>query len=626
MPFYPTVRQTATTRRVTDTFLGYDHRPKIKDGEWYDMTNLTASRYPLMSSRDPRGTAAQLSNPLGLCAKDALAWVDGGTLYYNGIATGLNNLSVPIISRSNEAPAIPADGEYWYNSTAGETKIYRGGVWQSCPYPAKQLVGMGAYLCVFPDKVYINTADLTDYGSMEARFTAAGVTAQVSTATGEAIDLSGAAVQNAQPEDPANGDWWIDTSAGTHSLNQYSAASGTWVQVPTVYTALRAEGIGANFAQYDGVTLSGCEYTDGGEVLAAQAEALNGSQIIYDRGDDYIVIAGLLDRGITLSSVTVERTVPQMDYVCQCGNRLWGCYYGMKDGAAVNELYCCALGDFKNWQRYMGISTDSWAAGVGSDGPWTGAVNYLGSPVFFKEDHIHTVSISAAGAHQVDELAARGVQKGSHRSLAVAGETLYYLSRSGVCAYQGGLPVDVSADFGGLSYREGSAGAIGGKYYISMRSDDGWNLFALDSALGLWHREDGLHAISFAAADNDLMCLDARSGAVLSLLGSHGSPEGAVQWEAVSGIMYYDDPDHKYVSRYNLRLGMGEGASMNVYIRYDSQGDWEDGGSVILSGTGTVTLPIRPRRCDHLQIKLAGNGPVMLYSIARIYESGSDVG
>lgn len=67
----------------------------------------------------------------------------------------------------------------------------------------------------------------------------------------------------------------------------------------------------------------------------------------------------------------------------------------------MNEVYGCKLGDFKNWTCYAGLSTDSWAAQVGSDGAWTGAVNYQGYPTFFKETVLHRISVSGAGAHRV---------------------------------------------------------------------------------------------------------------------------------------------------------------------------------------------------------------------------------
>lgn len=105
----------------------------------------------------------------------------------------------------------------------------------------------------------------------------------------------------------------------------------------------------------------------------------------------------------------------------------------------------------------MGLSTDSWTASVGSDGPWTGAVNYLGYPTFFKEDRIHRVSISAYGAHQINETACRGVQKGSGKSLVVVNETLLYKSRSDICAYQGGFPSSISDALGEELYSDAAA-------------------------------------------------------------------------------------------------------------------------------------------------------------------------
>ena len=36
-------------------------------------------------------------------------------------------------------------------------------------------------------------------------------------------------------------------------------------------------------------------------------------------------------------------------------------------------------------------------------------------------------------------------------------------------------------------------------------------------------------------------------------------------------------------------------------------------------------MPVIPRRCDHVQLKLSGKGEMRLFSIARILELGSDM-
>ena len=94
---------------------------------------------------------------------------------------------------------------------------------------------------------------------------------------------------------------------------------------------------------------------------------------------------------------------------------------------------------------------------------------------------------------------------------------------------------------------------------------------------------------------------------------------------AETGILYYQQPDKKYVSRFNVRLQMEEGAEMKIYIQYDSMGEWELKGTAKLKGTNTVNVPIRPRRCDHMRIRLVGKGMFRLFSIAKIISYGSDV-
>lgn len=582
MPQLPTLDYEYTDREVTDTFAGYDHKLKIGAGEFYDTENLTSAYYPLLAERKKRGLVKQLTAPGGLLGKEKLAYVDNGTLYYNGEPTALTGL------------------------TEGE----------------KQLVSMGAYICVFPDKKYYNTADADDHGSMEAYYTSTG-TVKYTMCRADGTEYAKPTVSAAAPEQPENAALWIDTSQEKHVLKQWSSATQEWVSVPTVYTRIQFISGGelpGLFGVYDGVEISGAGVGD-----------VNGTKVIYALGGsetvlDYIVVVGLLEAAYeqTTGTVSIKRTVPQMDYICESQNRLWGCYYGNDGEQSLNEIYCCALGDFKNWRQYMGLSTDSWTASVGSDGPWTGAVNYLGYPTFFKEDRIHRVSISAYGAHQINETACRGVQKGSGKSLVVVNETLLYKSRSDICAYQGGFPSGISDALGEELYSEAVAGAIRDRYYISMKDSEGKaQLFVYDMGKRLWMREDNLRVDSFARVGDELYAL---SGKLLyALLGTAGEPEPFVSWRAETGILYYQYPDKKYISRFNIRAQMEEGAEMDVYIQYDSSGVWERKGRIKLKGTNTVTVPIRPRRCDHMRIRLEGKGMFRLFSVAKIISFGSDM-
>ena len=582
--FYPRLKPLRSRRVTTDRFRGYEHRLHIPDGAFFETRNLSGDQYPLLASRRPRGLVASLENPGGLLEKDAPCWVAEGTLYVNGLATALTGL---------------APGE-------------------------KQLVSMGAYVLIFPDKVYYNTADPADWGSMEASFKTLGaVTYTPCSVDGEAYTVGSIGPQ--EPAAPENGEIWIDTADGATVYRQWSQVSLLWVEIETVYTRIgfttRGE-IPRLFRQYDGVSISG-----------SQKEELNGEKILYAVGgnentDDFVVVTGLLREAYTDEGkqLKLERKLPPMDYVCECQNRLWGCFYGSDGEKNLNEIYCSALGDFRNFRQYLGLSTDAWTVSVGSDGPWTGAVNYLGSPTFFKENRIHRVSVSSGGAHRLEETVCRGVQRGSHKSLCVVGETLLYKSRTEVCAWQGGFPQSVSGALGEKNYYEAVAGSIGEKYYISMRDDaEVWNLFVYDLGKGLWYREDGLHALCFARCGDSLLCIDARTGKLWDLQGAAGEQETPISWLAETGVQSYETPDRKCLTRFDFKLQLARGGWMKVFLNYDSGEDWLPAGEIEGRGLETVLLPVRPRRCDHLRLRLEGEGELRLFSITRKLRKGSDL-
>ena len=572
-----------TSKEVTDVFAGYNHKLRIADGEFYDTKNLTNDSYPLLSTRRKRGLFKELTAGQGLLAKDALCYVDDGTLYVNGLATPVTGL------------------------TSGE----------------KQLVSMGAYVVIFPDKVYYNTEDAADYGSLEASYQSTGSVSYTpckADGTSYTVTSSG----TLEPDDPENGELWIDTGDGGSTLRQYSSSEACWIELTEVYTKISFASLGsvpALFGENDGVELSGAYFDE-----------LNGSKILYAVGGaenteaDYIVVTGLTGTAYTdnAGTVRIQRKVPQMDFVCEAQNRLWGCYYGNDGSENLNEIYCCALGDFKNWSQFLGLATDSWRGSVGSDGQWTGAVNYLGGPIFFKENRIHRVSVSSEGAHRVDEMVCRGVQKGSHRSLQVVNETLYYKSRSDVVAYQGGFPVGISEVFGEELYDNAVGGAFGQRYYLSMQDkEEKWHLFVYNIARRLWLQEDALQAEDFARVGDELYCLS--DDKIWALNGTEGETEEELEWMAETGILYYAFSNKKYVSRYNIRGKMEKGAEMEIYIEYDSDGKWQKKGKIKQAGTGSTVLPIRPRRCDHMRLRIVGRGEAKIFSITKVLAVGSDI-
>ena len=596
---YPRLGTIRTSREMIDTFKGYDCRERIGEGWFQDMTNLTSSHYPLMAPRGQRKVFEDIED---------LPKVERPR---EGRITG--------VTFNEKWGVIYAQGENLYIWGSPNSAIGMG-----LGDEIKRFVQMGSYLIVLPDMAYLNLENLNDFGSLGhyVEVTEGTVTCELCDAEGNAYtDVLTADTAPEAPEDKA---LWIDTSGEDHVLKRYSATSGQWVTVVSTYvkiSGLEGERGRDYFREYDGVTISG---------LKGAAAHLNGGAVLHYGSHRTIMIPGILDEVYTQdcaeAPVRVERKVPVLDYVVECGNRLWGCHYGKdRDGKMVNEIYASKLGDPRNWYCYMGISTDSWTASVGSGGSFTGAAVVGGHPVFYKYDRKHKVWPSDSGAHQITELLCQGVGVGCDDSVAMVDGKAVYKSNIGFCIDDGDMPVEIGQNFNQKPYGSACATVFDRKYYVSMiDEDDHWHLFVYDLDRKLWHREDDLHVLAFcgsyAVVDDGRKIIDLRGKG--GLVG-HGM-EGPVRWMAQTGEFGLEMPNMKRLRKLILRLSMEIGAEMACYIRYDGDQEWTYLFTLLGSSLRSFSVPVRPRRCDHFQLRLEGVGDVKLWSITKIMDEGSD--
>ena len=588
-------------REIMDKFLGYDKRLSADEGSFAEMQNLSSDKFPMLSPRKPRGTIA---TPL-----------PGGTTGMVMTAQGL----------------CYTESKYLYLGLGGDR--YDMGLKNG----AKQLVRMGAYVLIFPDKKYINTADPEDRGDIEAEYqTMDSVRFWICRPDGESYTTEW--VTDTEPEAPQDKAVWINTSEYPNTIQQWNEAAKCWVKIAAPCVKIFSMGIGEKFKAGDGITISGIKAagsitdertnTEITEKQREQLEALEGSAVVLDCGKDEIVINGILDAHCVIPTViTIKRSLPTMDFIVEHGNRLWGCRYGLDAaGEFVNILYASKLGDFRNWSVYRGIDTDSYYANVGTDGPFTGAIawGYGDRVLFFKESGYHTVTGGGPSGFRVDWTACDGVQKGSGKSLCELDGVIYYKSRGGVCALSGALPAEIGQPVGDVHYLDAVGGVCGRKYYLSMADTDGaWHLFVWDPERRLWHREDGVRAYEIIGFGDDAYLLT-QAGQLRTIRGSYGVREPAVKWSAQTGKLGTEHPDRKRLTRINVRLRLAQGARSALYIRYDSAGSWQRVAATTSASLRAYDFPVRIRRCDHMELRLEGQGECEVYSIVKTYQMGSD--
>ena len=308
-------------------------------------------------------------------------------------------------------------------------------------------------------------------------------------------------------------------------------------------------------------------------------------------------------------TVTISRTMPDLDYICENDNRLFGC--------KGDTVYASKLGDVTNWNVFDGIASDSYAVDVGSPGDFTGCITYLGYPVFFKEDVIYKLYGSQPSNFQLMRSASLGVSPGDSKSLAVAGEILFYMSRVGIVAYSGATPSSVFLPFNDEKFTDSVAGSDGRKYYVSMKKTNGQHILAVyDTVFNTWHIEDDTEALGFAYLDG-LYIMTPTSVLLVNGAGS----------ETINSYVEFADetlstPNKKSVSKIAIRCTVFDEATLEVKISYDS-GEWQTVKTLPGNSKRSYYLPVIPHRCDHFRIRLEGSGRYIVHSITREYSYGS---
>ena len=316
---------------------------------------------------------------------------------------------------------------------------------------------------------------------------------------------------------------------------------------------------------------------------------------------------------IAQSSVTISVPFPKLDYICSSDNRLWGV------SNADNTIYASSLGLPNDFYSYDGLSTDSYAVAVGSDGDFTAICAYGDAVLCWKEDCLHKVLGDYPAEYYINEYKIAGVQKGSSRSLAIINDTLYYKGVFGVYAFAGSVPSLVSYNLGNGVFTDGTGGGHNNRYYLSVL-DESVNpmLLVYDLLHGLWMKEDNVYADAFATVNSVLYMLS--DGTLYEV----GAGDESVSWMAE--FVPFDETSHarKGYTRLLLRLDMGAKSHMRIEVKED-RSVWREVFTRTATDEMTLSVPLRIGRCDRFAVRLSGKGEVTVRSMAREFFAGSEV-
>lgn len=285
------------TQRTVGQWGGIDERLIINDASLSKMKNMSSRFFPAIGTRLPRGASQRtISNPHGLYHKNGLFWISGTQCYYNG--TAISGMTV----------------------TEGD----------------KQIVGMGAYVCVFPDKKIYNTKtgavtniDNTYYQPSVMTFAELSNDSSFCKITASSIHNAFKQYDGVKFEGVNDKAFIVDgegatkviTEIGTNYIVVSAVIQNTWtgkakITASSGSTKIEGTGIHDNFSTDDVVKVVGCK-----------DDALNVSgKTVTSKGTNYVII---------------NHEFPTKSFT-QSGTVTFSPYYS---GSNLTRIYCANMGD-----------------------------------------------------------------------------------------------------------------------------------------------------------------------------------------------------------------------------------------------------------------------------------------
>ncbi len=572
---------------------GLRHFENCRDGEIYDLYNMICDKYPILATREEREKVAPVSSDVRQIYADngALVSVKEDRLYYNGL----------------ELRSAIMDGNKTYFVRFGDRAV------------------------MMPDKVLLNLhypiLGIREEGELP-------VGAELYDAWCVAVD-DHYEVRVWNGEKWENNGWFAEPMESAGDLGEAMIGDGTiyekeaksnTITLLTMTVEELTEGL--RIREGDAVELRGMTVPQNNKIAIIREIGRDGDGNAQIRFSEYCFKAPLDPEGNPKvrwneSEISISRKVPDMDILFEHGNRLWG--------AKGKEIFVSKIGDPRNWNSFDGVASDSWYLPTQGKGSFTAGISYGGYPRFFREGSMVTVYGSIPSGYQTAEQVLLGVKAGEHGSLCNCNGLLFWLSPEGMVIYNGNSYLQEQV-FGDWKLRNVIA-AADERYYYCMAEvespateEPGQTLFRFDTEGKQWTREDG----SYQSLTCDMGILyGLRKNGDIDILNGRGrrivdTEEG----NFVSHVEFGDFTDgtmsRKGMNRLRLRIEVEENAHVELWIQYDSTGEWRRLRRVTKLGKGTVTVPVVPRRCDHYRIKLEGYGAWKLHGIERERYFGSD--
>lgn len=328
--------------------------------------------------------------------------------------------------------------------------------------------------------------------------------------------------------------------------------------------------------------------------------------------------------------ITVQRDIPDLDFICEKNNRLWGvsnsassevynAQTGEYDEVTSRVIMASALGDPLNFWTFAGVDTDSYQVAVASKDDFTALLPYGEAVMAMKEYSVYKIYGDYPSNYQMVRDDIEGVAKGCEKSAVIIADVLYYVGPSGVYANSGAGVSLLSFNLGDVPLENAAAGMDGPRYVLSADRDGARKKWVYDTRLGVWTEEGESTDVEYATADGVLYSVG--GGSVMSM---DDESNESIEWMAELAPADEGTVRRKRYKWLQGRVTLEPGAQISIYYAADGQ-EYKLGKTITEEGMQTFRIPLAPMRTDKLKIKVEGQGGFRLDAMERAFYVGSEV-
>lgn len=281
-------------------------------------------------------------------------------------------------------------------------------------------------------------------------------------------------------------------------------------------------------------------------------------------------------------------------------------------GVSGNQIFASKQGDFKLWNSFQQLNTDSWATDVAGSVTFNTIGTYQNHVVMQSSVNMFELYGYKPSNFQVQE----AIKVGSFVFSYVEINSILFLANAdGIFAYTGGVPRKISTMIKS-KFDSAELGSDGRRLFASVKIGSVYHLFTYDTETNVLYREDNLNVIQFAYHNNKVhaLCSDGK-------MFKFDSGTEVIEWELITPDAKDDLFNKSGLKTVEIHATMAAESVINVFVKADSDPDYRLVKSFNAQTQKSLLIPVILNDFCY-KMKLTGRGYVKLSGVKRVVQKG----